>query len=205
MTKILKAKHKISRRYGQNLWGSAKSAVLKKNYRPGQHGPAMQQKNSDYGNQLKAKQMLKGYYGRINERQFSNYYKKAIRMKGNSADNLVGLLERRLDAVVYRMNLASTIFAARQMVSHKHILVNGKKVNVASYLVRPGDVVELIASQKENVKVMENMQKMERDVPEYIEFDASEMKGTFKYVPTFQDIPYAAKMEPHLVIEYYSS
>jgi len=205
VTKIVRAKHKISRRYGQNLWGSAKSSVLRKNYRPGQHGPVLPQKNSDYGNQLKAKQMLKGYYGRINERQFSNYYKKAIKMKGNSADNLVGLLERRLDAVVYRMNLASTIFAARQLVSHKHILVNGKKVNVPSYLVKAGDVIEIASSYKENVKVMESVQKMERDVPEYIDFDPKEMKATFKYAPTFQDIPYACKMEPHLVIEYYSS
>lgn len=205
MTKIIRSKQKITRRYGQNLWGAANGAVLRKNYRPGQHGPVMSAKPSDYGTQLKAKQLLKGYYGRINERQFSNYYKKAMRMKGNSADNLIGLLERRLDAVVYRLNFAPTIFAARQMVSHKHILVNGKKVNIPSYLVKPGDVIEVINSYRENVVLLESIQKMEREVPEYLALDPKEFRGEFKYIPKYSDVPYAVTMEPHLVIEYYSS
>ncbi|MBN8828813.1 MAG: 30S ribosomal protein S4 [Sphingobacteriia bacterium] len=205
MTKILQSKHKISRRYGQNLWGSAKSPVLRKNYKPGQHGPNSSTKLSDHGVQLKAKQLLKGYYGRITEKQFEAYYKEAVRLRGNNSDNLVGLLERRLDTVVYRLNFAATIFAARQMVSHKHIKVNGKVVNIPSYLIKPGDVIEVLESYRENVHVLEAIQKMERDVPSYLEVDPKALHGKYVFIPKLTDIPYPIKMEPHLVIEYYSS
>lgn len=207
MTKIIQAKFKISRRYGVNLWGSSKDPVAKRNYIPGQHGPSMSKRsNSNYAIQLSAKQKLKGYYGRISERQFVLMFKEALRMRGNTGDNLVGLLERRLDAFVYRMNFASTIFGARQMVSHGHITVNGKKVDIPSYHLKPGDVVEIKEKSRQRIDVIENTKQMARAIPEYISYSTdTPFKGIFSRIPTLLEIPYPIKMEPNLVVEYYSA
>lgn len=204
MTKIVKAKFKISRRYGVSLWGSAKDPIHERNYVPGQHGPVMSRKQTDYGRQLKAKQLLKSYYGYVTEKQFRNTFKLARRMKGDTGANLVGLLERRLDAVIYRLNLASSIFAARQMVSHKHVFVNGKKVNIPSYKVSEGDIITISEKAKTNANVMAAVQKMERSVPDYLKFDAKAFQGEFIRVPTPSEVPYPLLMEPSLVVEFYS-
>jgi small subunit ribosomal protein S4 len=205
VTKIIRTKYKISRRLGCNLWGRAKDPVNKRNFVPGQHGRlGVRRSTSDYATQLRAKQKLKGYYGTISEKQFARIFKEASRLKGDTGENLVGLLERRLDTFVYRMNLAATVFAARQLVSHKHVKVNGKKVNIGSYILKIGDVVELTDKTKENVNVMESVKRMERDVPDYIEFDAKAFRGKLIRVPSFAEIPYPVPMEPNLVIEYYS-
>lgn len=204
MTKILSSKYKISRRLGVSLWGSAKDPFLTKNYPPGQHGATLQRRKTDHGTQLHAKQKLKGYYGYITEKQFYRIFQEAHRMRGNTAENLVGLLEKRLDTVVYRLNLAPTIFAARQLVSHKHVLVNGKSVNIPSYSVKDNDVIELKEKSRTLPVVMESTQKMERTVPSYLNFEPKEMKGSFLRMPGLADIPYACVMEPHLIIEFYS-
>ena len=203
MTKIVKSKYKICRRLGASLWGSAKDPVLKRNYPPGQHGLLGQKRKTVHGIQLQAKQKLKGYYN-VTEKQFKNLYLKARQQKGNVTENFVGLLERRLDAVVYRLNLAPTIFAARQLVSHKHILVNGKRINIASYLVNINDSVELRPQSQQIAICMESVQKLERPVPSYLTFDPKKMMGSFVNIPALSDVPYAAVMEPHLVVEFYS-
>ncbi|MEQ9115286.1 MAG: 30S ribosomal protein S4 [Rickettsiales bacterium] len=205
MTKIVSAKYKISRRLGTSLWGNAKDPFHKKNYPPGQHGVTLagQRRKTVHGTQLQAKQKLKGYYN-MTEKQFRKVYSEARRIKGNTSEILVGLLEKRLDAVVYRLNLAPTIFSARQLVNHKHVLINGKRVNIPSYLVKEGDVVELSKKAKDMVLCIESTQKMERSVPEYLTFDQKSMKGSFVRVPNLADIPYASVMEPHLIIEFYS-
>lgn len=205
MTKIVSSKYKISRRLGVSLWGDSKDPYHKKNYPPGQHGASLagQRRKTVHGTQLQAKQKLKGYY-HLTEKQFKRTYLEARRMKGNTSENLVGLLERRLDAVVYRLNLAPSIFAAKQLVSHKHVLVNGKKVNICSYLVKEGDVIELGKKAKDMAVCIETVQKMERTIPEYLKFETKEMKGSFVRVPAFADIPYAAVMEPNLIVEFYS-
>jgi small subunit ribosomal protein S4 len=203
MTKRIAAKHKIDRRLGVNLWGRAKSPFNNRNYGPGQHGQ-QRSKPSDYGVQLRAKQKLKGYYGNISERQFRKVYQEAVRRRGDTSENMVELLERRLDAVVYRMKFVSTVFAARQMVNHGHIYVNGKRVNIPSYQVCDGDEIVLKACMKENVNVATAVQSAERDVPDYIEVDHKEMKGKFIRGPKLSDVPYPVQMEPHLVVEFYS-
>ena len=203
MTKIIKSKYKISRRLGESLWGSAKDPVHKKNYPPGQHGATGQKRKTSFGVQLQAKQKLKGYYN-VSEKQFKNLFLKARQQKGDTTQNLVGLLERRLDAVVYRMNMAPTIFSARQLVNHGHILVNGKKVDIPSFLVNQSDVIELRAKSKELPLCMEAVDKMERPVPPYLTFDTKAMKGSFVNVPALEDIPYPVLMEPHFVVEFYS-
>ncbi len=203
MTKRLESKHKIDRRLGVNLWGRPKSPLNKRDYRPGQHGQR-RSKPSDFGVQLMAKQRLRGYYGNIGERQFRRYYQEAMRRRGDSGENLIQLLERRLDAVVYRMKFASTVFASRQLVSHGHILVNGKKVNIASYQVKDGDVVEVRGKAKQMATVMAAAELAERDVPDYVTVDHKEMKGTFTRAPAMGDVPYPVQMEPNLVIEFYS-
>ncbi len=203
MTKIVKAKYKISRRIGESLWGSAKDPVHKKNYPPGQHSALAQKRSTVHGTQLQAKQKIKKYYN-IVEKQFKSTYLRAHKQKGNTAENLIGLLERRLDAIVYRLNIAPTIFAAKQLVSHKHILVNGKVVNVSSYLVKLNDVIELKESSKQLPLCIESIQKMDRAVPTYLTFDQKEMKGTFVNVPVLADVPYPINMEPNLVVEFYS-
>ncbi|MDE2030559.1 MAG: 30S ribosomal protein S4 [Alphaproteobacteria bacterium] len=203
MTKRLEAKHKIDRRLGVNLWGRPKSPLNKRDYRPGQHGQA-RHKLSDYGTQLNAKQKLRGYYGNVGERQFRRYYQEAMRRKGNNGEILIQLLEKRLDAVVYRMKFAATVFGARQLVSHGHLLVNGKKVNIPSYQVKDGDVIEVRGKAKQFASVMAASELAERDVPDYMTVDAKEMKGTFVRTPAMSDVPYPVQMEPNLVIEFYS-
>ncbi len=204
MTKRVTAKHKLDRRMGENIWGRPKSPLNRREYGPGQHGQRRKGKLSDFGTQLKAKQKLKGYYASISERQFRKYYAEAVRMKGDSGENLVGLLERRLDAVVYRAKFVPTVFAARQFVNHGHVKVNGRKVNITSYQVKAGDVVEVKDASKEMLLVLEAKQLGERDVPDYIEVDHSKMTAKLTRVPGLSEVPYPVKMEPNLVVEFYS-
>jgi small subunit ribosomal protein S4 len=203
MTKRQESKYKINRRLGENLWGRAKSPLNKREYPPGQHGQK-RKKPSDYGVQLMAKQRLKGYYGNITEKQFRRAYAEANRRRGDTSENLVGLLERRLDAVVYRMKVVATVFAARQFVNHGHILVNGKRVTIPSYQVKIGDVIEVRGAAKDYPFVLEAVKSSERDVPDYIDMDQGKLKATFTRVPLLADVPYPVKMEPNLVVEYYS-
>ncbi len=203
MSKRINAKYKIDRRLGVNLWGRAKSPINRRDSRPGQHG-ARRRKVSDFGLQLMGKQKLKGYYANISEKQFRRYYKEAVRRVGDTGENLIGLLETRLDAVVYRMKFVPTMFAARQFVSHGHVLVNGKRVTISSYLVKEGDSVEIRAKSREIPMVLEAISSGERDVPEYLDVDHKKMTGTFVRVPKLEDVPYPVQMEPNLVIEYYS-
>jgi small subunit ribosomal protein S4 len=204
MTKRNEAKHKLDRRMGQNIWGRPKSPVNKREYGPGQHGQRRKGKLSDFGVQLRAKQKLKGYYGNISEKQFHGIYMAAIRQKGDSGANLIGLLERRLDAVIYRAKFVPTVFAARQFVNHGHVKVNGRRVTIPSYRVKAGDVVEVKESSKQLALVIEATQLAERDVPEYIEADHGKMTAKFARVPAMNEVPYPVHMEPHLVVEYYS-
>jgi small subunit ribosomal protein S4 len=204
MTKRAEAKYKIDRRLGENIWGRPKSPVNRREYGPGQHGQRRKGKLSDFGTQLKAKQKLKGYYGSISEKQFRGYYQEAIRMKGDSSENLIGLLERRLDAVVYRAKFVPTVFAARQFVSHGHVQVNGKRVNIPSYLVKVGDVVSVRESSRQLVIVLEAAQLAERDTPDYLEVDHAKGAAKMTRVPGLSEVPYPTRMEPNLVVEFYS-
>ena len=205
MSKRHSTKYKIDRRMGENIWGRPKSPVNKRSTPPGQHGANTRRgKMSDFGTQLRAKQKLKGYYGNIQEKQFRRTYDEATRMKGDTSENLIGLLERRLDAVVYRAKFVPTVFAARQFVNHGHVLVNGKKVNIPSYRVKPGDVVEVREKSKTMALVLEALELPEREVPEYIGVDVRAMKATFARIPSFDEVPYPVQMEPNLVIEFYS-
>ena len=204
MSKRHSVKHKIDRRLGEHLWGRPKSPVNRREYGPGQHGQRRKGKISDFGTQLRAKQKLKGYYGNISEKQFRRYYAEAIRLKGDSGAHLIGLLERRLDAVVYRAKFVPTVFAARQFGSHGHVKVNGRRVTVSSYLVKPGDVVEVKDASKQLVIVLEAVALAERDVPDYVEVDHTKMTARLARVPTLTDVPYPVQMEPNLVIEFYS-
>ena len=204
MTKRLKSKHKVDRRLKANLWGRPKSPFNTRGYPPGQHGQTKSAKPSDYGVQLQAKQKLKSYYGNMNERQFRNVYKKAIKKKGDTAENLIGLLERRLDAIVYRAKLATTIFSARQLINHGHIKVNGKKVNIASYQVKEEDSIEIRDKSKQLAFIDVALANKEREVPEYLQVDEKNKKLKFVRVPKFEEVPYPVVMEPNLVIEYYS-
>lgn len=204
MTKRLTSKHKIDRRIGDNLWGRGKSPSNRRDYGPGQHGQRRKGKLSDYGTQLRAKQTLKGYYGNITERQFRKIYSEADRKRGDTGENIVGLLERRLDAVVYRAKLVPTVFAARQFVSHGHISVNGKRVTVASYQVCANDVIAVRGKARDMALVLEAMDSPERDIPDYIEFDRTKMEAKFTRVPKLSDIPYPVQMNPNLVVEFYS-
>jgi len=203
MTKRLESKYKINRRLGVNLWGRPKSPLGKRDYGPGQHGQR-RKKPSDFSVQLMAKQKLKGYYGNIGEKQFRKYYDEAVRRKGDTGENLIELLERRLDAVIYRLKFAITPFAARQFVSHGHVVVNGKRVNIPSYLVRDSDVIEVREKSKQLAMVLDATQSAERDVPEFLEVDHRAMRGRFVRAPKFAEVPYPVQMEPHLVVEYYS-
>ena len=204
MTKRIAQKHKIDRRLSVNLWGRPKSPFNLRKYRPGQHGQKHTGKLSDYGVQLNAKQKLKGYYGNLNERQFRNCYKEAIRQKGDSGENLIAILERRLDTIVYRSKFVPTVFAARQFINHGHVKVNGKRVNIASFLIKEGDVVEVKDKSKEMALVIESMKSQERDIPGYITVDEKKCSSTFVRTPQFAEVPYATQMDPKLVIEYYS-
>jgi small subunit ribosomal protein S4 len=203
MTKRVASKYKINRRLGVNLWGRPKSSINNREYAPGQHGQR-RRKASDFGTQLMAKQKLKGYYGNIGERQFRRIYEEATRLRGDTVETLVGLLERRLDAVIYRMKFVPTVFAARQFVSHGHINVNGKRVNIPSYRLKEGDVIEVRDKAKNFAVVLEAIESAERDVPDYIEVDTRGLKGTFVRTPKLADVPYPVRMEPHLVVEFYS-
>ncbi len=202
MTKRTSAKYKLDRRMGENIWGRPKSPVNKREYGPGQHGQRRKSKLSDFGIQLKAKQKLKGYYGDVTEKQFRATYAEAVRMKGDTSQNLIGLLERRLDMVVYRAKFVPTIFAARQLVNHGHVLVNGRKCNIASARVAPGDTVELRQKAKDMALVIEAQSLAERETPEYVAVEGT--KATYVRVPTLDEVPYAVKMEPNLVVEFYS-
>lgn len=204
MSKRIQAKYKIDRRMGENLWGRPKSPVNRREYGPGQHGQGRRGKISDFGIHLRAKQKLKGYYGNITEKSFRRLYTEAVRLKGDTSENLIGLLERRLDAVVYRMKFVPTVFAARQFVNHGHVMVNGKKVNIASYQVKVGDVVEVRQKSKQMALVLEAADSPEREVPEYMDVDHKSMKGTFNNIPTLSDVPYPVVMEPNLIVEFYS-
>jgi small subunit ribosomal protein S4 len=204
MSKRIAAKYKISRRLGENLWGRAKDPVNKRDYAPGQHGQNRRRKTSDYGLQLKAKQKLKGYYGNITEKQFRKTYEEASRRKGDTSENLIGLLESRLDAFIYRMGVVPTVFAARQFVNHGHVLVNGKRVNIASYRLTVGDEVSVRERSKDLLIVQEAMQSAERTVPDYMDFDEKKLSAKFTRIPLLAEVPYAAVMEPNLVIEFYS-
>lgn len=205
MTKIVTSKSKISRRLGVSLWGRSKDAFNTRSNPPGQHGAAGagRKKYSAFGIQLRAKQQLKGYYN-MSEKQFHKNYVEASRRKGDTSENLVGLLERRLDMIVYRANFAPSIYSARQLVSHKHILVNGKKVNIPSYHVKDNDVIEIKEKSRQMPLVMEATQKVEREIPGYIAVEGASFKATFVRQPQFTDIPYPVRMEPNLVVEYYS-
>ena len=205
MSKRHSAKYKIDRRMGENLWGRPKSPVNQRAYGPGQHGQRRKQKVSDFGLQLKAKQKLKGYYGNLTEKQFRRTYDEASRRKGNTSENLIGLLESRLDAVVYRAKFVPTPFAARQFVNHGHVLVNGKRVNIASYRVKPGDIVSVRERSRNMALVLEALQSSERDTPDYIEVDTKGMSVKFVRAPDLAEVPYPVKMEPNLVIEFYAS
>jgi len=204
MTKRLKSKHKVDRRLKVNLWGRPKSPFNARAYPPGQHGQSRSSKPSDYGVQLQAKQKLKSYYGNINERQFRNVYRKAIMKKGDTAENLIGLLERRLDAVVYRAKLSTTIFSARQLINHGHVKVNGIKVNISSYQVKEEDSIEIRDKSKQLALIDIALANKERETPEYIQVDEKNKKIKFVRVPKFEEVPYPVVMEPNLVIEYYS-
>jgi len=204
MTKRIQAKYKINRRHGVNLWGRAKSPVNVRDYGPGQHGQRRAKKPSDFGLQLSAKQKLKGYYGNITEKQFRKYFAEAARRKGDTSENLIGILECRLDAVIYRMKFVPTVFSARQFVNHGHVKVNGKRVNIPSYMVKEGDVVEIREKSREIGMVLEAMESPERDVPEYMNVDYKKMQGTFLSIPKLADVPYPVQMEPNLIVEFYS-
>jgi small subunit ribosomal protein S4 len=205
VTKIISSKYKASRRLGVSIWGNSKDPFNKKNYRPGQHGlNPTAGKPSDYGMHLHAKQRIKAHYGRINERQFRNLFTLAQKMKGNTGENFIGLLESRLDTIVYRMNFAASIFAARQLVTHGHILLNGKKVNIPSMRLKEGDVIELKESSRQITPVIESLSKMERRIPDYVTFDADHFKGKFARVPVISDVPYPFQPEVHMVVELYS-
>ena len=203
MSKRLAAKFKINRRLGVNLWGRAKSPVNRREYGPGQHGQH-KGKPTDYGTQLLAKQKLKGYYGNVSEKQLRKYYAEAIRRSGDTSEHLIGLLESRLDAIVYRMKFVPSVFAARQFVNHGHILVNGKRVNIPSYQVREGDEISIREKSRQLAVVLEAEASTEREVPEYMEVDHKAGKGTFLHVPKLADVPYPVQMEPNLVVEFYS-
>lgn len=203
MSKRLAAKFKINRRLGVNLWGRAKSPVNRREYGPGQHGQH-KGKPTDYGTQLLAKQKLKGYYGNVSEKQLRKYYAEVIRRTGDTSEHLIGLLESRLDAIVYRMKFVPSVFAARQFVNHGHILVNGKRVNIPSYQVKEGDEISIREKSRQLAIVLEAEASAERDVPEYMEVDHKAGKGTFLHVPKLADVPYPVQMEPNLVVEFYS-
>lgn len=205
MSKRISAKYKIDRRVGENIWGRPKSPINRRDYKPGMHGQRRAGKMSDFGQQLMAKQKLKGYYGNISEKHFERLYNEAARGKGNTAENLIGLLESRLDAIVYRAKFVPTVFAARQFVNHGHVKVNGVRTNIPSYRVKPGDVIEIRDRSKNMALVLEALQLAERDIPDYVDVDPKKMTATYVRVPEFAEVPYAATMEPNLVVEYYAS
>jgi small subunit ribosomal protein S4 len=205
MSKRHSAKYRLDRRMGENIWGRPKSPINSRAYGPGQHGQRRKQKISDFGLQLRAKQKLKGYYGNLTEKQFSRIYDEASRRKGNTSENLIALLESRLDAIVYRAKFVPTPFAARQFVNHGHVLVNGKRVNIPSFRCKAGDVVTVRERSRNMALVLEALQSSERETPDYIEVDSKAMSAKYIRMPELAEVPYPVKMEPNLVIEYYAS
>ena len=204
MTKRLASKHKVDRRLKVNLWGRPKSPFNSRNYPPGQHGKSKRGKTSDYGTQLEAKQKMKFYYGNMNERQFRNVYRKARNKKGNTTENLIGFLERRLDIIIYRAKFSTTVFSARQLINHGHIRVNGRKVNIPSYLINEKDTIEVRDKSKKMTMIVGSLVNKEREIPDYIQMDEKSKKVKLIRVPKFSEVPYPTIMEPNLVIEYYS-
>jgi small subunit ribosomal protein S4 len=204
MTKRIRAKHKIDRRLTENIWGRPKSPLNKRQSRPGQHGERRVSKLSDFGQQLRAKQKLKGYYANLSERQFFRLYDEASRLKGSTSEHLIGLLERRLDALVYRAKFVPTVFAARQFVSHGHVTVNGRRVTIPSYRVRLGDLVEVKEKARQLPLVLEAIKSAERDIPDYVEVDQNKLTAKLTRIPALSDVPYPVTMEPNLVVEFYS-
>ena len=205
MSKRQSAKYKLDRRMGENIWGRPKSPINSRSYGPGQHGQRRKSKVSDFGLQLRAKQKLKGYYGNLTEKQFAGIYNEAARRKGNTSENLISLLESRLDAIVYRAKFVPTPFAARQFVNHGHVMVNGKRVNIPSYRVKVGDVVQVRERSRNMALVLEALQLVERDTPDYVEVDAKAMTAKYLRMPELAEVPYPVKMEPNLVVEFYAS
>ena len=204
MSKRIRAKYKIDRRLGENIWGRPKSPVNKREYGPGEHGQRRRSKPSDFGIQLRAKQKLKGYYGNITEKQFKGIYNEAVRLKGDTSENLIGLLERRLDAAIYRAKFVPTVFAARQFINHGHVKVNGRRTNIPSYRLKLGDVVEIKEKSRELALVLEAANSPERDVPDYVDVDYKKMSVSLNRIPALGDVPYPVQMEPNLVVEFYS-
>ncbi|RCL02411.1 MAG: small subunit ribosomal protein S4 [Candidatus Tokpelaia sp. JSC161] len=204
MSKRESTKYKIDRRMGENIWGRPKSPVNRRSYNPGQHGQRRKGKLSDFGIQLRAKQKLKGFYGDLSEKQFRKTYEDAGRCRGDTGENMIGLLESRLDAIVYRAKFVPTIFSARQFVNHGHVNVNGRRTNIQSYRCKPGDVIAVREKSKEFGMVLEATVLAERDVPDYLQVDYSQMQVTYLRVPVLSDVPYAVQMEPNLVVEFYS-
>jgi len=205
MSKRHSAKYKLDRRMGENIWGRPKSPINSRQYGPGQHGQRRKSKVSDFGLQLRAKQKLKGYYGNLTEKQFRRTYDEAARRKGNTSENLIGLLESRLDAIVYRSKFVPTPFAARQFVNHGHVLVNGKRVNIPSYRCKAGDVVSVRERSRNMALVLEALQSGERETPDYLTVDIKHMQATYVRTPELAEVPYPVKMEPNLVVEFYAS
>ncbi|MDR3126627.1 MAG: 30S ribosomal protein S4 [Rickettsiales bacterium] len=204
MSKRLSSKHKLDRRYGVNVWAKPKSPVNKRKYKPGQHGPTARVKQTEYGRQLAAKQLLKGYYGNISERKFRSYYDAALKGRGDTAQGIVGRLESRLDAIIYRANFAPTVFSARQLVSHGHVRVNGRRVTIASFAAKPGDVVALDERAWNIPAVLQAENNKDHVVPEYLSVEAKKKAATFVRVPAFEEVPYPVQMQPNLIVEFYS-
>ena len=204
MTKRVRAKYKIDRRMGENIWGRPKSPVNLRAYGPGQHGQLRKGKLSDFGLQMRAKQKLKGYYGNITEKQFKKIFKEAERIKGDTSENIIGLLERRLDSVIYRAKFVPTVFSARQFINHGHVKVNGKRVNIASYLLKTGDLIELKEKSRSLEIVLRGIESTERDIPDYIECDQKKLTAKITRIPKLEEVPYPVQMEPNLVVEFYS-
>lgn len=204
MTKRVRAKYKIDRRMGENIWGRPKSPVNLRAYGPGQHGQQRKGKLSDFGLQMRAKQKLKGYYGNITEKQFKKIFKEAERIKGDTSENIIGLLERRLDSVIYRAKFVPTVFSARQFINHGHVKVNGKRVNIPSYLLKTGDLIELKEKSRSLEIVLRGIESTERDIPDYIECDQKKLTAKITRIPKLTEVPYPVQMEPNLVVEFYS-
>src|SRR5262245_20176297 len=204
MTKRMESKYKIDRRMGENIWGRPTSPGNRREDGPGQHGQRRKSKCSDYGVQLNAKQKLRGYYGNISERQFRGIYQEARRQKGDTGAHMIGLLEQRLDAIVYRAKFVPTVFAARQFISHGHVKVNGRRVTLPSFRMKVNDVVEVKEASKQLALVLEARALAERDVPDYIEIDEGKFTAKLVRIPALNEVPYPVAMEPHLVVEYYS-
>ena len=204
MTKRVRAKYKIDRRMGENIWGRPKSPVNLRAYGPGQHGQQRKGKLSDFGLQMRAKQKLKGYYGNITEKQFKKIFKEAERIKGDTSENIIGLLERRLDSVIYRAKFVPTVFSARQFINHGHVKVNGKRVNIPSYLLKTDDLIELKEKSRSLEIVLRGIESTERDIPDYIECDQKKLTAKITRIPKLTEVPYPVQMEPNLVVEFYS-